>query len=209
MKRFSAVTKSILLVPLLSGCSSLLFPPSTPPKYFVLNKTNWHGDASPSRSKSKDKSINIELPFIYPPLNSQRVGVMVQQNQLDFYADMEWADQLSRLIQESLIQSLQDSQLYDNVTRNIESLLPSLILKIDVRKFYVDQTTTPHPMAQVEYYVTALDSHTKETKGEKVFAASIPLPYEADDNSKEDIALTLNNANQQVLRSIIEWSQNH
>lgn len=209
MKRFSSVIKSILLVPLLSGCSYLLFPPSTPPKYFVLNKTNWNGETSYPLSKSKNKNINVELPFVYPPLNTQRVGVMVQRNQLDFYADMEWADQLSRLIQESLIQSLQDSQLYENVTRNTESLLPSLILKIDVRKFFVDQTITPTPMAQVEYYITALDSLTKETRAEHVFAASTPLPYEAEDNSKEDIALALNNSNQKVLRSIIEWSQHH
>src|SRR5208337_246914 len=89
----------------ISACS--LFPqPEEPTKKYVLSSLP---NVSSSRHAPYAPQITVDLPSIYPPIDNTRIALKPQISTIDYYADVEWADRLNTLIQESLIYSLQNT----------------------------------------------------------------------------------------------------
>src|SRR3954463_16227974 len=117
----------------LSACS--LFPqPGDPTKKYTLGSLN---DQVTTHSPKHPHQLVVELPMIYPPLDSTRIAVKPQAQVIDYYADVEWADRLSALIQESLVYSLQNKHAFRGVSRPIEVFQADYSLKVEVRKFNI------------------------------------------------------------------------
>lgn len=191
----------------LTGCSSLLFPSVEPPPRYVLDKIK-ENTSPPSYHHHDLKTILVTKPHLYAPLNTKRVAVMLQNHRLDYFAEIEWADQLEKLIQDSLIFSLQDDHRFTTIVREQDSLYSHLILKIDVRTFYIDQTQCPF-VAKVDYFVTLteMQNEARISSRSRLFSSAVPLPKDLsyDDLPKKIISNTLNQANQQVVTNIINW----
>lgn len=197
---------SMCLSSSLSGCSSLIFPSVETPQRYVLTKVpKSEGYAfSPRLSKT----IAVDKPNLYGPLETRRVAVLLPNYQLDYFANMEWAEQLETLIQDTVIYSFQDDDRFASVSRGKESLNAQTLVKIDVRKFYIDQTQQPF-MATAEYFITLLERQEggKVSSRSKLFSSQIPLPQDLsyDELPKKMISTLMNHANQQVVRDILGW----
>jgi ABC-type uncharacterized transport system auxiliary subunit len=190
---------------LCTSCS--IFPaPGEPPVRYTLEKINSSQNVPRIKEPCSKpfQHLGIDLPIAHAPYDSQRIAVMPRQNQIDYYAGIEWIDHLPTLIQESLIHSLQDIQTFDSITRTTKNVTPDRILKIDIREFYIDKTKRPVGavgLASVEYFVSIVNPDTHQTLSKRIFHKSLPLPNE----KKQMIALTLNKANQAVLLEIFQW----
>lgn len=203
--------KIIYLLPIFLGGCSLIPSPGEPPTRYFLDKITSTGDEECNKKRSSPKQIAIDVPVVYAPLDINRIAVIPDNNQLDYYANMEWSDRLSTLIRESLIYSLQDIHFYAGISRMTDGINPDQILKIDVRKFYILRNKEIHQnkeidkaAACVEFYVTLIDSSSRHSLGNKTIEAQIPL----NEESKEGISEGLNEANKRVLNDLIDWLKN-
>lgn len=183
----------LVIALLLSGCS-IIPNPGEPPKRFVLDAIK-----PMTEKKRSPHKLMVELPSIYPPVDNQRIGVMPEVNQIDYYADCEWGDRLGVLIQDSLVYSLQNSQAFAGVTRTNDSIFPDLLLKTDVRKFFIMQK--PKPTAVVQYYVQLIRLVDHHILSQQTFETTIPLVEE----SLEEVSTKLNKANTQTALKILDW----
>lgn len=200
--------KIVYLLPFLLGGCSLIPSPGEPPTRYFLDKITSAGDGECTERKRSPKQIAVDIPVVNAPLDINRIAVIPDNNQLDYYANMEWSERLSILIRESLIYSLQDTHFYEGVSRLTDGINPDQILKIDVRKFYIlrnkeiyQNKEIDKASACVELYVTLIDSSSRHSLGHKTIEAQIPLKEE----SKEGISEGLNKANKHVLNDLIDW----
>jgi cholesterol transport system auxiliary component len=177
----------------LTGCS-IIPNPGEPPKRFTLEPL------LPMTGKpASQHKLMIDLPNVYPPLDNQRIGVVPEANRIDYYADCEWGDRLDVLVQDSLIYSLQNRMIFSGVTRANDGVMPDLLLKTDVRKFFVVQT--PKPVAVVQYFVQLIRLTDRQVVSQQAFETKLPL------NSEElsEISVKLNQANLDVVHKIVNW----
>ncbi len=217
------MTSRYFLPLLLGGCSIIPAPGETPTRY-ILEKISLAGNEGLGDKKISSKQIAIDMPIVFSPLDINRIALLPEKNQLDYYANMEWSDRLSLLLRESLVQSLQDAHFYSGVSRLTDGINPDLILKIDVRKFYIlknsenmeckfdkNPTQAPHiplekpPIACVELFVTLVDAPSRHSLGDQIFEARIPIKEE----TKECISKGLNEANKRVLIDLLNWLKNY
>ncbi|WP_010300138.1 ABC-type transport auxiliary lipoprotein family protein [Candidatus Odyssella thessalonicensis] len=178
----------------LTACGPLIPIPGEAPKRYTLS----YWEATEDRPKIARQLI-VDVPTASIKLDSQRVAVIPAFQQIDYYADMEWSDRLPLVVQEAVSYSLQNLHVYRAVVRNSDGIVPDHALKIDIRKFDVDQTTTPR--AEIEYFVQLIDLSTRNEVASKLFSAHYYLTH----ISADTIAAALNAANKQVIWNIHEW----
>lgn len=204
---FSVLSMGIVL--LSCGCGSIIPQPGPAPHHYILEKVGDNNGAAHPTSKHSSKQLMIDLPSVYGPLDNQRVAIMASSYELNNFANIEWAERLPVLIQESLIYSLQDAHLYGGVSRSADGLIPDHLLKVDVRKFYIEQRNGAKLSATVECFVNLVNPLSHHTSAEQIFSASVPLNgvvlEEGETAPKELIIQALNTANKQVLMQIIQW----
>lgn len=184
---------SLLLAICLSGCS-LIPNPGEPPKRFTLDSAKAQGASHGSKQK-----IMVDIPNVYPPIDNQRIGVVPELNRIDYYADCEWGDRLGVLVQDSLIYSLQNRLLFSGVTRTHDGATPDLLLKVDVRKFFVIQK--PQPTAVVQYYAQLTRLTDRQVISQQEFETMVPLKNEHLD----EIGMKLNQAHIATVNKMLDW----
>jgi cholesterol transport system auxiliary component len=188
----------------LAGCS-LLPEPGEPTKKYTLGALSDEG-GSDSEHRSHSRQLIVDLPTLYPPLDSTRIALKPQEQLIDYYADVEWADRLSALIQESLIYSLQNKAGLRGVSRPTEGIQADYALKIEVRKFYVDQKEAPqHSTAQVDYMVHLVKLPERHIVVSQQFTHTQTIP----EHSMDSIIKSLNTAHLEVSRALVPWVVRH
>lgn len=187
-------TVILLSCVLLSGCATLFPNPGEAPKKFTLDAIN----SIPSGKQSSLK-IMVDLPTVYPPLDNQRIAVVPGPHLIDYYADCEWGDRLGNLLQDSLVYSLQNSQLYKGVGRSSDAILGDYLLKTDVRAFYIEQK--PALQAVTSYFIQLIRLSDRQVVSHQTFETKILLKNE----NLEEIISTLNTANLKNTNKILLW----
>lgn len=187
---------------MLCACS-LLPAPGEPPKRFTLtalSTSDVFGEDIPH--KARPHQLIVDMPTLYPPIDSTRIALKPQEQTIDYYADVEWADRLSALIQESLIYSLQNKGVLRGASRPTEGIEADYSLKVEVRKFYVDQKDTPHrSTAQVDYMVHLVKLPRRHIVASRNFTHAQAIP----ENTMDNIIKSLNTAHLEVSRAIVPW----
>jgi cholesterol transport system auxiliary component len=157
-------------------------------------------------SASRPHQLIVDLPTLYPPLDNTRIALKPQEQVVDYYADVEWADRLSALLQESLIYSFQNKGILRGVSRPTESIQADYMLKIEVRKFYVDQSGAAlAPTAQVDYMVHLVKLPNRHIVASRNFTHVQALP----ENSMDSIVKSLNTAHLEVSKALVPWVLGH
>ncbi|MBW8309608.1 MAG: ABC-type transport auxiliary lipoprotein family protein [Candidatus Paracaedibacteraceae bacterium] len=180
---------------LLTGCGPLIPTPGEAPKRYTLSHLEEN-----NRAPVMLKQVVVEVPTAAVSLDSVRVAVVPAPQQINYYADMEWSDRLPILIQESLVYSLQNQHLFRAVTRSSDGVIPDQSLKIDIRKFYIDQTGIP--TAHAEYFVRLIDVATRNELVSKTFTGTVPLKGSVNSDL---IAATLDQANREIIEDLQRW----
>jgi cholesterol transport system auxiliary component len=200
MKKFLAVSICALM---LSSCS-ILPQPGEPIKKYTLQSVK--PDGLTSSGVVRSHQLIVGLPMLYPPLDNARIALKPQEQTMDYYADVEWADRLGVLLQESLIYSLQNVDGLRGVSRPTESIQADYALKIEVRKFYVDQSDMSHaPAAQVEYMVHLVKLPERHIVASHQFTHTQTVP----ENTMDMIVKSLNTAHLEVSKALVPWVLEH
>jgi ABC-type uncharacterized transport system auxiliary subunit len=196
-----------ILAVLTTGCS--LFPNANkePPRKFVLpilgNSSKYAPEnVSPQSSFPRPYQIIIDLPSLYPPIDTARIALKPNEYLIDYYADVEWANRLNVLIQESLIYSLQNRSTFQGVSRPTEGIKGNYALKIEVRKFYINQhENLASSTAQVDYMV-----HLVKLPGRHVVASkSFSYTHAITGEKIDDLVNTLSRVHLQALEAVLLW----
>ena len=201
MRRFLSVGALALM---LSACGAFFPQPGEPTKKYTLQSVQFDG-FKPSGSIRPHQLI-VDVPSLYPPLDNTRIALKPQEQTIDYYADVEWADRLSALLQESLIYSLQNASPFRGVSRPIGGIHADYALKIEVRKFYIDQSNkTQSPVAQVEYMVHLVKLPERHILTSRQFNHAQIVP----ENTMDMIVKSLNTAHLEVSKALAPWVLEH
>lgn len=187
----------IVLLSLLSGCGPLIPIPGEAPKRFNLS-------AIPSSQATQHSSLQVivDMPTTSVFLDTQRVAVVPAPQQIDYFANMEWAERLQLVVQESVTYSLQNLNLFRAVTRQNDGIIPDRQLKIDIRKFQINLGA--RPVAEAEYYVQLINVISRDEIARHTFTASVLMATESTPTA-EDVAASLDQANKKIIGEMAEW----
>lgn len=192
-----------LVLPLL-GCS-ILPEPGEPTKKYTLQATGGE-DIARAFVGQHSQQLIVDLPTLYPPIDSTRIALKPQEQTIDYYADVEWADRLSALLQESLIYSLQNAKKLRGVSRPTEGIQANYALKTEVRKFYVNQSDKKSPdVAEVEYVVHLVKLPDRQIVATHQFTHTQAI----SEKNMDTIVRSLNTAHLEASKSLVTWVLSH
>lgn len=187
----------------LSSCS-LLPEPGEPTKKYTLQSAG--GEENAKGFTQRPRQLIVDLPTLYPPLDNTRIALKPQEQTIDYYADVEWADRLGALLQESLIYSLQNAKRLRGVSRPTEGIQADYALKTEVRKFYVNQSNKEKAdVAQVEYMVHLVKLPERHIVASRQFTHTQTIP----EKSMDTIINSLNIAHLEVSKGLVIWVLEH
>jgi len=183
------------LVLLLAACSLVPDPGDRIDRFLISPATT----ADFKRVGAVKKSpLLIETPGVYAPLDNTRIALKPTPSTIDYIADVEWADRLSTLIHESLIQSAQNSGFFEAVGRMNSGLQSKHLLVVDVRKF---DKSCADGVVEIEYFAQVMDTQERRILASKSFV----LTGDLKENTATDVAQALNQINKQSLVQVMEW----
>jgi cholesterol transport system auxiliary component len=190
---------SLFLLTFLIPACSLLPHPEEPTKKYVLGTLPNDSDLPQA---SRPTQITVDLPSVYPPIDNTRIALKLQERTIDYYADVEWADRLNTLIQESLIYSLQNTGKFRGISRPTEGIQSDYALKVEVRKFYINHASDPQMRAaQVDYMVYLVKLPERHIVCSHNFTYTQSIPESTIDN----LIKSLNDAHLHITREFITW----
>lgn len=192
MKAYCAAALFLVL----AGCGSLLEPSNPPLQIFLLKpQLKALGDA-PKASWQ----LAVAAPEMAQMLDTHRI-VLVRGATMDYYADAQWADQTSHLLQDLLIEAFEKSGKIVGVGRDTGEIRADYVLHTQVRDFesqYQNENAPPAVMVSISAQLTAVRTRDvvasfDTTKTVPAAQNSVPAVVDAFDaatqSALEDIAL--------------------
>lgn len=193
---------------MLAACGTLLPPPGDPPRKYILAALSHESDDGFTLSCAPPvpRQLMVDLPTLYPPLDSTRIALKPQEQTIDYYADAEWADRLGALIQESFIYSLQNKGMLRGVSRATEGIQADYMLKVEVRKFYMEHENPGRiPTAHVDYMAHLVKLPERYIVASHYFTHTQAVPQQAMDT----IIKSLNTAHLEASKALVTWVLRH
>ena len=175
---------AILLVLALSACSSAA------PATFDLH-------AADSTARRMRGTLLVDMPLVLPPLNNDRLIVRTGDDSLAYLGGVQWADNLSPLLQSRMIESFQNANLLRNLRRYDQNADYRLVLT--VRRFDLDAPTS---IAHVDIAAQLIASSSGKVVAARIFTAEAP----AAATTGAAPPLALDRALTDVQRQIVAWS---
>lgn len=181
----------LLTLCLFTSCS-LLPEPGGETKKFTL-------DPLPAvKSQSTLGAIIVDQPTVFPPLDQMRVAIKPTPSTIDYISGIEWADRLSVMIHENMIQSFQNSGIFQSVGRLNSGLDGQYLLTVDVRKF---EKSAESCCAEVEYFIQLTQLHDRKVLDRGLFRETSPL----GEHDEVAVMHALSTANQEAMKRIQAW----
>jgi phospholipid/cholesterol/gamma-HCH transport system substrate-binding protein len=169
-----------------------------------------------SRGKDGDKAFDLSAPRSFeniPKLKGQLVipeptGIIQVDSQNIIFraakgespapAGPRWADNLSRLLQEKMVQSFENAGQQDKVSRNADAVTAEFQLLVDIRNFQL--ITQPTPSAEVELSAKLVDN-----AGHILDARVIQFTAPAKSAETADAVAAFDQALGKALKDLVTW----
>ena len=174
--------------------ASLAACAGSPPETFDLIAAN--GLASAPRARGQ---LIVAEPLATSPADSDRVVVHPTPDTVATLKGAQWPENLPRLLQTRLIQSLENSHLLARVGRPGENIEGGAQLATEIRRFDIDVAAGE---AVVEISAKLVSSATGRVVVARIFAARAP----ADSKAPAGAAHALNTAFAAVARDLVAWT---
>ena len=185
----------------LGACSSdLIGPPDIAPPFFMLRpppRTTSGGVGRPVPWQ-----ISVALPDAPDSLDTTRIVLVQPSGTMDFYANAQWPDRLSVLVQSALIDALEGTGRLPAVGRDTDSLKSDYLLDTDIRDFqarYDQQDGIPTAVVRIEARLISLHG--------RAIVASLNAHSDvtASANKVPAVVQALNAALGDTLNQIADW----
>lgn len=153
----------------------------------------------PAAEKKIAQQLVVPDPNVLILFDSQKILTRAGDGTYGNIANAQWADNLPKLVEARLVQSFENAQQLNMVSRPIDTLNPAFRLETTIRSFYI--ATEPEPQAVVE--VTArLVSDKGDLAAARVFSATVP----AKSIEAPDAVAALNEAFARVAGELVTWT---
>jgi len=150
----------------LCGCASNLN--EQPGRFFSLSYVS----SSYQVAKPKYPFLKIDLPNFSSKHNTEAIVYASREHELDRYSQSEWKEPLPTLLQEWLLQSVEQSNLFAGVMRGTSRAKVSLFLESDIIKF---QHNLKRQSVEVSLRLTLLNYHSRKIIQHKIFNYQQPV----------------------------------
>ena len=188
-----AVTLSILLSGLLSGCA--LLGGSKPLDTYELTAPA----AGDGRGRSY-RQILIAEPSALKALDGQNIVISPAPGNIQFLKGAQWADRLPKVVQARLAETFQRSGEFKGVGRPGEGLAIDYQVIVEIRAFQV--RVDGGARADVELFVRLLNDRNGTVRAAKTFTATAPVMGEGNNA----YAGALDAAFGQAAVEIVDWT---
>lgn len=167
--------------------------PKTPPLTYDLTPANKFSGLE----KKPRPQIAVIEPNAVLMYDTQKILTRSDTGTFSSLDNVQWSDTLPKLVQAKLIQSFENADFVQSVSRQMDDLSADYRVSVNIRSFQLSLGQTP--TAEVEFAARILDSKGQIVQGQ-VFKASVPA---ASDSSRAVPAL--NAAFDQVASEIVQW----
>jgi cholesterol transport system auxiliary component len=179
------VACALLALSTLSGCITLIDEPPSITTYAL------QADAKPDNTwPMVDWSLTVVRPSSNGFLDSNRISVRPQANELQVYQGANWLDTLPDLIQINLVESFENSGKIKSVSRQNSGVPAEVALLLDIRQFesvYNDGQKIPSVVIQIHAKVVEYPSNrvissktfSQETKPSSKEIADVVRAFES------------------------------
>jgi cholesterol transport system auxiliary component len=128
---------------IISGCVGSLLESKIPvPVVYVLTAA----PAGQSAATPLNVDLAVSQPATSPGLNTDRIAVLKETRQLDYYQDAQWGAVLPEVAQALVVGTLQNQKLFRSVTSEQARVTANYFLDLEVRDFqaeYANESATP------------------------------------------------------------------
>ncbi|HVU19618.1 MAG TPA: ABC-type transport auxiliary lipoprotein family protein [Rhizomicrobium sp.] len=184
---------------LLSGCSDLIGPSSTPQQLYVLRPTGGVSTNGPKVSWS----LAISASAISDHLDSSRIALTQPDNSVDYYAGSAWTDHLPRLVRDALVEAFENSGRIAAVSSDSEGFHADYILQAQIRDFEARYTV----LDGIPTVWVRVESKMAPSKGREIIASLNSIhQVQATANSVPAAVRAFNDAMGAVVSDVVNWA---
>lgn len=185
----------ILAALALAGCSSLLPKGGPAPRVYTLNALS-----VPKEPKvALPISLKVLKPQAAPGLETERIALRKDNNQVDYYADARWAADAPTLLQSTLVESFEASRRLRSVSNDLVVLKSDYDLLIELRDFQAE-----YKGSQTEAVRVRLTAKLIHTASEEIIKT---WPYEQVEPVKTQnmsgIVIAFDKAQQAIAQKLV------
>lgn len=179
----------------LSGCAG----PSLPPVQRFYLRSH---DTPPERLAPADWSLQIDPPQTVPALNTNRIAQLISANQFDYYADAEWGDIATVMMQTVLVSSFERTGSVASVFNERARTRPDFVLQTALGPFFGEGAVGSAATARVGLRADLLRYRGREVLGTTSFASEAV----ADAPGVAALVAALDVAARAVVGDVIAWT---
>ena len=172
MSRVLKLLSPVMLFGLtITGCTgNLLESKVEAPQVYVLRNT-----AAGAASTAWPVQLSIAISAVAPGLDTNRIAVLRNKNQLDYFYGARWGGTAPQVVQSFLVALLQSQQGYRNVVADPARVDADYILDVELRQFQAEYTgNSDSPVVQVELAATVFEVKSRNTVTTLHASASAP-----------------------------------
>jgi cholesterol transport system auxiliary component len=196
----SCVTRRLVAwVPVvaLAGCASLFV--ATPPAHLYQLSSKI---AFPSSLPQVSAQLLVDLPQTPAGIDTTRIALTRAPFSLDYYADSEWTDRVSALVQTALLESFENSKAITAIDRESIGLRADFILKTEIRHFEAIGDGSAPPTVWVAMTARLVAMPQREIIAQASFERRVP----AAASEVPAVVAAFNAAADAVIKDIVAWT---
>ncbi len=196
LRRKARVAMTLLLCATLGlgGCvSKILESKVDEPQVYVLKVSN----VAPA-SVAYPVQISIALPTAAPGLDTSRIAVLRNDNQLDYYFGARWGGSAPQVVQSFLIDALQTQQSFKSVVAETARVDADYLLELQLKDFQAEYASGDNPVVNVSITGTLINIKTRKSVTIVTASASVA----AQDNRLGAVVTAFQRAVQQTSNTI-------
>ena len=182
----------------LAGCASLFV--ATPPGHLYRLSTD---TAYPSSLPHVSAQLLVDVPQAPAGIDVSRIALSRSPLSLDYYADSEWTERVSTLVQTALLVAFENSKAITAIDSESIGLRADFVLKTEIRHFEAvsDKRSAP-PTVWVAMTARLVAIPQREIVAQASFERRVP----AAADQVPAVVAAFNAAADAVIKDIVVWT---
>jgi cholesterol transport system auxiliary component len=184
---------------LLAGCGGGdLLGPGKASQLYLLNPTY-----SPADGPMVNWALDIAQPDATDNLDTSRIALFNPPARMDYYANAQWPDRLTQLVQSALVQAFEQSGKIAAVAPDEAGLRSDYMLQTEIRDFNaIYDVPDGTPRVKVRIMAKLVRTRARNIVQAQEFSQEVP----AGANSVDNVVIAASQALTTILKQIVEWT---
>ena len=196
----------------LNSCASLFPSPKDAPKRFILQSID------KKLTSLAPKRIAVDRISISPPFDSQRIVIQKTDQEIDYFANVEWVNRPSELMESAIFQSLLAANAFNSVSKYSDGMPSDISIKINIKSFSIRMLDRKAPKKKGFFSSFECENRDKQAviecnaqliypRARKVFATkTFNLKKNVDSQNREGIGKSLDTAFTFFQEDLLQWA---